>query len=718
MTSTKLNTARLYKELQSKTKYLRETDREKIHQAYLFASAAHQGQSRLSGEPYVHHLLHTAIILAELNADRDSVIAGLLHDILEDTSITDRELQQEFGEDIFHLVNGVTKVSQVRLTKIASSAKSLEDLRQLESLRKLFLAMAKDLRVVVIKLADRLHNIRTLQYVDPGKQARIASETLEIYVPLANRLGLWPIKSELEDLCFKYLYPQEYIDLINVLHAKTTKGKKYIDKVIKNIKKYLAKQHITNFRISGRMKNLYSIYQKTISKNKTIDEIYDIYAVRIIADELKDCYTILGYIHNFAKPIPGRFKDYIAVPKPNGYQSLHTSVFTSDGQKVEIQIRTTQMHESAEYGVAAHWLYKEKKTSGNMNWVKELANLKDTDLSDLSNDLKIDIFQDRIFIYTPKGDVKDLPIGSTPIDFAYHVHSHVGDSLVGAKVNGKIASIDYLLQNGDIVEILTSKHPSGPKRQWLDIVKTNFAKSKIKAALKKENREQNLQAGLEELNKELTKLNLSSINNTTADKIKKLLDSLPYKAIEDVAVAVSQGDISPRRVIKLLYPLSEIFNSHRPDQNVVKKTKTSVYFGNNQILAHKFATNCCHPAFPQPIIGYITRGQGITVHDLKCKSLNTKEAERLIVAKWNQSKEFEYYATIKITAEDRVGMLRDITKVISDANINLTNISVESHQQKNIAKINLTINIDTYDHLSDLINKLSLLPGVNNVQKK
>jgi GTP pyrophosphokinase len=711
-------TSKLHKDLQSKIIYLNKTEQEKINKAYEFAKIAHQGQLRLSKEPYINHLLSTAIILTDLKADVDSIVAGILHDTLEDTKVTETELKKEFGDEILQLVDGVTKVSHVRLNKISNPEKSQEELRQLESLRKLFIAMAKDLRVVLIKLADRLHNIRTLQYVEPHKQARIASETLEIYVPLANRLGLWPIKSELEDLCFKYLYPAEYTTLLDDLHRKTSKGKKYIDKIINNIKKYLAKQNITNFRISGRMKNIYSIYQKTIQKNKTVDEIYDIYAVRILTDNLQDCYSILGYIHNFAKPIPGRFKDYIGVPKPNGYQSLHTSVFTGDGQKVEIQIRTFQMHESAEYGIAAHWLYKEKKSSENTNWVKELSDLKNTDLSDLTSELKIDIFQDRIFIYTPKGDVKDMPLGSTPIDFAYHVHSHVGDSLIGAKVNGKIVPIDYVLQNSDIVDILTSKVSSGPKRQWLDIAKTNFAKSKIKSALKKVNYEQNLKTGQEELNKELTKLNLSSIANTDASKIKLLLEKLPYKKLDDIIVGISQGDISPRKLIKLLYPLNEIFTQDKKSKPKIAKTKTTVYFGNNQILAHKLAGKCCQPKYPNPIIGYITRGQGITVHNLSCKSLNSKEPERLIVAKWNQSKEFKYYATIKVVVEDRVGMLHDITQVISDANINLSNISVEPNTKPNIVNIAFTINIDTFDHLSDLINKLSLLPGVIEVFKK
>lgn len=708
---------KLQEELIKKCSYLPPSEVALIQSAIVFASDKHASQLRLSKEPYLNHPLSTAITLAEIKLDHESIIAAVLHDALEDTDTTAEEIKTKFGNSVFRLVDGVTKVSHVRLPKTAMVEKTYEEHKQLESLRKLFLAMAKDLRVVLIKLADRLHNMQTLQFVPEHKQSRIASETLEIYVPLANRLGIWPIKSALEDLCFKYLFPQDYIQCFQDVNKKTSRGKKYIDKLIPAIAKNLRKNKINHFTISGRMKNLYSIYLKTTRQNKTVDEIYDIYAVRIVAESLPDCYTILGLVHNMATPIPGRFKDYISVPKPNGYQSLHTSVFTPDGQKVEIQIRTQEMHEHAEFGVAAHWLYKEKKSASEFNWVKELTRLKDANVQELSEELKINLFKDRIFIYTPKGDVKDLPIGSTPIDFAYNVHSQIGDKLIGAKVNNKIVSLDYQLQNGDIVEVLTSKTTTGPKRQWLDMAFTNFAKSKIKAFLKKANSAENLKNGRSIIDLELKKINLPVFADTDKIKLKKLLDALPYQKPEDILIAVSQGDLSPRRVIKILYPDSEIFtkSKNRVKTDVKPKFTASIVFGNDQQLSHKISTNCCHPKFPNPIIGYITRGQGITVHDLTCPSLVSKEPDRLIVAKWRQTKPQKYYVDLELDCEDRVGMLHDITKVISDAKINLTNIAVRFNKNHSYAIIKITVNIASLDHLANLINHLTELSGVKKV---
>ncbi len=708
----------LAQELLIKVKYLDKKEINTINHAIDFASKKHSDQHRMSGEPYLNHVLATAITLAEIKLDHQSIIAGILHDSLEDTNTTPAEIKEKFGTQVLELVDGVTKVSHIRL-KNDPDEKSEEDQKHLESLRKLFLAMARDMRVVLIKLADRLHNMKTLQYVPIDKQTRIAKETLEIYVPLANRLGIWPIKSALEDLAFKYLYPHDYVEFLKDVNKKTSKGKKYIDRLIKEITKYLQKNKIKDFEISGRMKNLYSIYMKTIRKHKTVDEIYDIYAIRIITKNLPECYTILGLIHNMCKPIPGRFKDYIAVPKPNGYSSLHTSVFTLDGQKVEIQIRTQKMHENCEYGIAAHWLYKENKSAKEFNWVKELSHLKDSNLQDLSDELKIDLFQDRIFIYTPKGDVKDLPVGSTPIDFAYAIHSQVGDRLVGAKVNNKIVTLDHGLQNGDIVEILNSKTSSGPKRQWLEIAQTTFAKSKIKAYLKKENFESNLKNGRDAINQELSKLNLPQFADIDKLKIKKLLDFLPYKKTDDLFVAISQGDMSPRRVIKILFPESEIFIV--PKSKIKPKSKLSakatVVFGNNQKLAYTLSKNCCQPIFPKPIIGYITRGKGITVHELNCKSVISKEPERLIVAKWNQTKLSRYYVDLEITSEDRVGMLHDITKVITHEQINLTNISVRFNKSDGCAIIKLTLNIDSLDHLTKIIDHLNRLSGIQKITR-
>ncbi len=699
--------------------YLPNKEQKKIQKAVDFAYEAHDGQLRKSSEPYINHPLATAVILAELKLDSESIVASILHDTLEDTEVTSKELQKEFGQKVCSLVDGVTKVSNVRLKQTSTINKTEDEIKQLESLRKLFLAMAKDLRVVLIKLADRLHNMQTLQYVSEEKQSRIASETLEIYVPLANRLGIWPIKSQLEDLCFKYLFSQDYLQCLREVNKKTSKSKKYVDSTIKDLDKYLSKQNISKYSMSGRMKNLYSIYLKTIRKNLSIDEIYDIYAIRIIGKSLSDCYTILGHVHNFAKPIPGRFKDYIAVPKPNGYQSLHTSVFTKDGQKLEIQIRTQKMHDHAEYGVAAHWLYKEKNAQKEINWVKELSSLKDSNIQELSDELKIDLFNDRIFIYTPGGDIKDLPINSTSIDFAYSIHSEVGDKLVGAKVNGKIVPLDHKLSNRDIVEILTAKNSAGPKRQWLEIAQTNFAKNKIRSFLKKANYDENLKSGMNELNNELKKFSLPSIGEVDKQKIKNLLDIVPYKNIDDVAVAISQGDLSPKKITKMLFPTSEVLTTEKPrvKKSKSKSTTTHIVFGDNQKLSCKLASHCCSPVYPKPVIGYITRGRGVTVHELTCSSLTSKEPERLIIAKWSKTKNYKYYANLELSCEDRVGMLHDITKIVSEAKINLTDVSVRFNKSDSYAIIKITVNIDTLDKLSTLINKLSDLAGVKSVQK-
>lgn len=704
--------------LQENITYLSSEQIDIINQAADFAFSAHQGQTRLSGEPYVNHCFCTAIILAEMKMDYQSIIAGLLHDTLEDTATTKDEIEKKFGHEIANLVDGVTKVSQIRLKNLTLSAKNEEQYRQLESLRKFFLAMAKDIRVVIVKLADRLHNIMTLQYIPIAKQSKIAQETMEIYVPLANRLGLWQIKSNLEDQCFKYLYPKEYLEIYEGVKQITKKGKSYIAGVIKFLRKKLSQSGLTELKISGRTKNLYSIYRKTIHKHKNLADIYDIYAVRIIAADITQCYTVLGVIHNIWHPIPGRFKDYISVPKPNGYQSLHTSVFAQDGQKLEIQIRTKEMHEQSEYGIAAHWFYKEKPgAKKEFDWVKELSRVKDLDVSELSDELKIDIFQDRIFVYTPKGDVKDLPAGSTPIDFAYSIHSAIGDQLIGAKINQKIVNLDYELKNGDIVEILTSKNTGGPKRQWLEVAKTNFAKNKIRSFLKKANYSQNVIAGRKILHDHLQNLNLPKLSTLSEQKIKNLIDQLNFHKLDDIFLAVFQGELSYQKIIKILFPESEVFTRKR----IAKKNKTAsratITFGQNQRLSYKIATACCAPQLSDPILGYITRGQGITVHRLNCKNITHKDPKRLIVARWEQGQKYLYDASLSIKCEDRIGMLHDITEIIMDEKINLSGIDV-MQKKKNYVKLKIAIQINSWEDLTGLISRIQHLPGVIKVSKE
>lgn len=710
------NTQELFSKLETAISYLPKTSQKKIRNAYDFSAQAHLDQKRQSGEPYVNHVIATAIILAEIKLDESSIIAALLHDTLEDTSIIAQDIIDNFGEEVLFLVDGVTKVSQIKLKKSTINLGSQQLVKEMESLRKLFLAMAQDLRVVLIKLADRLHNLSTLQYIPESKQFRIAKETMEIYVPLANRLGLWQIKSDLEDYCFRYLYPEDYNILYSEVSAKTVKGQKYINRAIKKIRFQLDESNITYLEIYGRTKNLYGIYQKTLLQHKTIDEIYDIYAIRIITPDTQTCYTVLGVIHNFWKPIPGRFKDYIAVPKPNGYQSLHTSVFALEGQKLEIQIRTMEMHQHAEQGIAAHWLYKEKGTSKKeFNWVGELSRLKDLNITELSNELKIDIFKDRIFVYTPKGDVRDLPKGSTPIDFAYSIHSEIGHRLIGAKVNQKIVPLDYSLQNSDIVDILTSKQSLGPKRQWLDIAQTNFARTKIRAYLKKNNAKQNILIGSKILSEELTRLNLSQITELPATKIKYLLDKIHLKNIDDVYLHLSHGDLSIKKIIRIIFPASEVLQSKKPIRKNIDKPSIIV-FGQNQFLPFKLSTNCCQPKNPLPIVGYITRGHGITVHLLGCKNIKDKDRARLIEARWAKNNPHNYTADLEIFCDDRVGMVHDISEVAMSHSINIISINTQQNSDK-YGKIIITVSISDLDQLSSLLRKITALPGIQSVKK-
>jgi len=709
-----MDTNKLIQKLVQQLDYLSQRDVKRIKAAIEFAQTAHEGQLRKSGEPYVNHALATALILTELKVDANSIIAGLLHDVIEDTAITGATIHKQFGQEVLNLVDGVTKVSHVRL----NTNHSVDDLnaKYLESLRKLFLAMAKDYRVVLIKLADRLHNMRTLQYVPVAKQNRIATETIEIYVPLANRLGLWTIKSDLEDVCFKYLHPKEYTQLFEEVKDKTARGQNFIKKTISHIKRELTKHKTKFVSISGRTKNLYSIYLKTINKNQALDEIYDIYAIRIITKNIKECYAALGVIHSLWRPIPGRFKDYISVPKPNGYRSLHTSVFAANGQKLEIQIRTEEMHRHAEHGIAAHWLYKEKTGKKEYDWIKELENLKNVDIKELSRQLKIDIFEDRIFVYTPNGDVIDLPAGSTPVDFAFHIHSDLGHRLIGAKAGGKIVPLDYQILSGDILEILTAKTATGPKREWLDFAQTSNAKSKIRSWLKKKNYRQNLIDGEAILSRETEKLNLPSYQKVDPSLIKKLLDELPYKNFDDILVAISTGDVSPKKVIKCLYPESEILQPKTsPKTTKQPASRASIVFGQNQRLNYKLSGQCCQPKYPRPIIGYITRGKGITVHNLDCKNVANKDTNRLIPARWEKLKG-KYTVDLEIHCDDQVGMLHRITGVIVQDAINLEDIKT-LQPEKNYAKIKITVNVNSLDDLTSLMDKLSRLPGIKTIKR-
>mgnify|MGYP000158889931 CR=1 FL=1 len=702
-------------------------DLDLIEKAYNFAQQAHEGQLRNSGEPYITHPLAVAKILAGLGLDDNTIAAGLLHDVVEDTPKKLEDIRKIFGQEIALLVDGVTKLSRIGY--------SSKEERQIENYRKMFLAMAKDIRVILIKLADRLHNMRTLKHHDFWKQREVAQETLEIFAPLAHRLGIFRFKWELEDLSFRYLEPDKYYDLVGKISMKRKEREEYINEVIEILREELKKANLTA-DISGRPKHFYSIYTKMEKKNKDLNEIYDLIAVRVIVNSVKDCYGTLGIVHTLWKPIPGRFKDYIAMPKPNMYQSLHTTVIGPRGEPFEIQIRTWDMHHTAEYGIAAHWLYKENskqkaRIDEKLTWIKQIREWQSElqDSKEFMETLKIDLFSDVVFVFSPKGDVFELPAGSTPIDFAYRVHTEIGHRCIGSKVNNRLVPLDYTLKTGDIVEILTSKQANGPSRDWLKIVKSSQAKNRIRQWFKREKREENLNRGKELLEKELRKHGLEVQNNLRTDRLNNIAPKLGFSFSEDLLVAIGDGVITPIQVVlklKEVYEKDKIVSIDLEHDLLPKETKKSKLKNSSQGVRIKGVDDvmirfarCCNPLPGDKIIGYITRGRGVSIHREDCPNVCSYlalEPERLVEAAWDESDSNTFQVEIMITAVDRAKLTSEIINTVSDAKIQITAINARI-KKNGTAVIDLKININNLEQLNSIVEKIYRIKDVVEVRR-
>jgi GTP pyrophosphokinase len=732
----------LYRELIDKIRsYHPSADISMVEKAYRLADDAHKNQLRKSGEPYIIHPLCVANILAELELDKETIVAGILHDVVEDTEFTIAQISSMFSEEIALLVDGVTK-----LTKLNYSMDKVE--LQAENLRKMFLAMAKDIRVILIKLADRLHNMRTLKYKEPEKQRETARETMDIYAPIAQRLGISKIKIELDDLSLKYLEPEVYKELTEKIATKKSERQAYIDEIVSDVKKHIGDAGISA-KIDGRIKHFFSIYKKMVNQNKTLDQIYDLFAVRIIVDTVKDCYAALGVIHEMYKPIPGRFKDYIAMPKPNMYQSLHTTLIGPKGSPFEIQIRTYEMHRTAEYGIAAHWKYKEgqdgKGGTANaeeekltwlrqvLEWQKDMSDNKEF-LSLIKNDF--DLFSESVYAFTPTGDVKTLPTGSNPIDFAYSIHSAVGNKMVGARVNGKLEPIDYVIQNGDRIEIITSQNSRGPSRDWLSIVKSTQAKNKINQWFKTELKEDNINRG-----KELIAAYCKTKSITLSDLLKPdymniVMRKYGFRDWDSVLAAVGHGGLKEGQIVnKLLEEYKKKNKKDVTDDNVLeavsevkeripqKKSKSGIVVEGIHDLAVRFS-RCCSPVPGDEIVGFVTRGRGVSIHRTDCINvinLPEEDRARLIDAEWNLSADGKdiggvYSAEIKIYANNRTGVLVDISKVLTENKIDVTSMNVRTSKQGK-ASISIGFEINSKEQLNEIIAKLRNVESVLDIER-
>ncbi len=731
----------LYDELiASVKKYHPSTDISMIEKAYKIAYEAHEGQKRKSGEPYIIHPLCVAIILADLELDKETIVAGLLHDVVEDTVMTTEEITKEFGAEVALLVDGVTKLGQ-----LSYSADKVEV--QAENLRKMFLAMAKDIRVILIKLADRLHNMRTLKYMKPEKQKEKARETMDIYAPLAQRLGISKIKVELDDLSLKYLEPEVYYDLVEKIALRKTERQKFVDGIVAEVRAHIEKAGI-KAQIDGRVKHFFSIYKKMVNQDKTLDQIYDLFAVRIIVDTVKDCYAALGVIHEMYKPIPGRFKDYIAMPKPNMYQSLHTTLIGPGGRPFEIQIRTFEMHRTAEYGIAAHWKYKEASNNGGtvnvskqeeekLSWLRQILEWQ-KDMSDgrefmslLKSDL--DLFAESVYCFTPAGDVKNLPNGSTPIDFAYSIHSAVGNKMIGARANGKLVNIDYVIQNGDRIEIITSQNSKGPSRDWLKIVKSAQAKNKINQWFRNELKEDNITRG-----KELMAAYCKSRSITLSDLMKpsymeSVMRKYGFRDWDSALAAIGHGGLKEGQVVnKLLDEYNKQHQKEITDEHIMEATegkeKMRIAKSGNGIVVkgiHDVAvrfSKCCSPVPGDEIVGFVTRGRGISVHRTDCvnvMNLSETDRARLIEAEWQKSeqdKNERYTVEIKIFGYNRTGLLVDISKIFTERKIDLSSLNCRVNKQ-GVATILLTFDVQGKEELASLTAKIRQIESVIDIQR-
>lgn len=731
----------LYEELiQAIKKYHPSDDITMVEKAYRVAKEAHEGQLRKSGEPYIIHPICVAIILAELELDKETIAAGLLHDVVEDTAMSIEDLTAEFGAEVALLVDGVTK-----LTQLSYSRDKMEV--QAENLRKMFLAMAKDIRVILIKLADRLHNLRTLQYQSPEKQKEKARETMDIYAPIAQRLGIAKIKIELDDLSLKYLKPEAYYDLAEKIALTRDKREVFVDEIVEEVRTYMKESDI-KAKVDGRVKHFFSIYRKMVNQDKTLDQIYDLFAVRIIVETVKDCYAALGVIHESYKPIPGRFKDYIAMPKQNMYQSLHTTLIASNGQPFEIQIRTEEMHRTAEYGIAAHWKYKQGVTGKDvakseeeklswlrqiLEWQKEMSDNREF-LSLIKNDLNL--FSDHIFCFTPTGDVKNLPNGSNPIDFAYSIHSAVGNKMVGARVNGKMVPIDYVIQNGDQIEIITSQNSKGPSRDWLNIVKSTQAKNKINQWFKTELKEDNIVRGKDSIERYCKAKGLNLAELSKPELIEKVMKKYGFRDWDSVLAAVGHGGLKEGQVVNRLQEefdkkhkkeltdaqiLDAIADNKGTKEHKVRvaKTQSGIIVKGIHDVAVRFS-RCCSPVPGDEIIGFVTRGRGVSIHRTDCiNMINLPEIDRarIIDAEWQESSGGgQYQAEIKIFANNRTGILADISKIFTERQIDVTAINSRTSKQ-GLATISMSFDIHGKEELGHLIDKLRNVESIIEIER-
>ena len=689
-----------------------------LRRAFNLANQAHENQKRASGEPYIQHCLAVAQMLAELRLDTDTLAAALMHDTLEDTHVTYEQLETEFGDEIARLVDGVTKLGQIDQLSGMSERNIKED-TQAESLRKMFLAMVDDVRVVLIKLADRLHNMRTLSSLPEHKRKRIARETLEIFAPLANRLGIWQIKWELEDLSLRHLEPSTYKEIAALIDERRPDRERYITKIVNKVQQELSQAGI-NAEVGGRPKHIYSIYRKMNRKGVDFDQIYDVRGVRVTVESTRDCYAALGIIHSLWRPIPGEFDDYIATPKDNMYRSLHTAVVGPEGKPLEVQIRTYEMDYTAELGIAAHWRYKEGQRQdpvfdNKIAWLRQLMEWRQevTDVHEFIDSLKTDVFQDRVYTFTPKGDIIDLPNESTPIDFAYHIHTEVGNRCRGAKVNGRLVALDYRLRNGDQVEILTAKR-GGPSRDWLNphlgYVKTSRARSKVRQWFKRQNREENIIHGREMLERELKRLGL---DETPYDQIAKRFN---FDKVDDLMAAIGAGDINAHqiagRALELVRPEEEILDI--PSVRALPPTPaTGVRVNGVGDLLTNLA-RCCNPLPGDDIVGYITRGRGVSIHRQDCPNvLRMKDQERLIEVDWGPEEVTETHpVNVRVEAYDRQGLLRDIASIVADEAINLSAANIATRKKDNVATMMVTLEIADIDQLSRVLARIERLPNV------
>ena len=709
--------------------YLTDDECNQVLKAFELADKAHEGQLRASGEPYIMHPLAVADILAHLQIDHITLMAALMHDVVEDTSYSKEDLEEMFGSEVAFLVDGVTKLNQFQY-------ETKED-RQMENYRKMILAMAKDVRVVVIKLGDRLHNMRTLKHMRSDKQKRIAKETLEIFAPLAHRLGIFNVKWELEDLSFRYLEPEKYYDLVDQMKQKRQAREDIVNDTMSQLTKALGEAHI-KADIKGRPKHFYSIYKKMKKDNRDLSQIYDLLAVRVIVDTIPDCYAVLGIAHSLWKPLPYRFKDYISMPKSNMYQSLHTTVIGTMGQPVEIQIRTWEMHRVSEYGVAAHWRYKEGNKNGDKDfdqkvaWLRQVLEWQDTsNPTELVNALKLDVFSGEVFVFTPKGDVVKLPIGSVPLDFAYRVHTDVGHRCVGAKVNGKIVPLDYTLQNGDIVDIITSK-TGRPSLDWLNIVGSSESKSKIRNWFKRENKAENIEKGLEALEKEAKRLNYNWKELIADNRLQQVTKQLKAGIEEEMFAACGYGGIPVStvllRLIELYKKSKEAEESKRSTEQIIEKLKaqgpkatkngTGVLVKGEAGVMVRMA-KCCNPVPGDDIIGYITRGRGVSVHRSDCCSLGhtSEDLERMIEVDWDSASSESFHVGIDIQAYDRNGLLMEVMAVLSELKITITNINAKVQEDTKNVSINVTVDIRDISQLDFVMTKLRRIREVYTVQR-